>query len=501
MLFMLNMESFIIHYPDKNGITIFVAGFLFAIAVYHFLLYFQHKDKSYLYYSLYTFLVFVYIYYKAGLFFLADMTVDFHRYLDFFSSAHQWVFNTLYLVFTKTFIDLKYHKPKWNKILNWAIYTFFIILIFFVIHSIITRQNETIKLVYAFFYIPSIALLAIITLILVYSVNNVIKYYLLIGSISYLVLATMSYYISMSTYGSTTFFYSAILIENIFFALGLGAKQRKILTDKNTAQKTIIKEQEINLKLKKQAKSKLDSEVARITQEIVNLTEEHKEEQRKKLESEYSQKTLDLQMKALQTQMNPHFLFNSLNSLKHYIIQNKKEDAAYFLSKLSQLIRKILDNTQQQQVSLRQELDIMRLYMEVENMRLDEAIHFSTRIDIGIDSNRIKLPPLVLQPFVENSIRHGLALYKGKKQIKIKIQKLDHHLEICIEDNGIGRERAAINRSKILINKESLGIALTKQRLLAFSENMKYKASIRFEDMYKKDKPIGTKVFIVLPLE
>jgi LytS/YehU family sensor histidine kinase len=197
--------------------------------------------------------------------------------------------------------------------------------------------------------------------------------------------------------------------------------------------------------------------------------------------------------------MNPHFLFNSLNSVKHYIIQNKKEDAAYFLSKLSRLLRKILDNSQLQEISLQEELEVMQLYLDVENMRLDHKIDLKIEIDKSINTNQIKLPPLVLQPFIENSIWHGLALIKGEKNIYINVQKTTQLL-ITIEDNGIGREKAAINKAAKLVEKESLGIELTKQRLEAYTEHLSKKVTIKFEDLYKDDKPAGTKVFISIPL-
>ena len=206
-------------------------------------------------------------------------------------------------------------------------------------------------------------------------------------------------------------------------------------------------------------------------------------------------------MRALQTQMNPHFLFNSLNSIKHFIIKNEKADASFFLGKLSKLIRKILDNSQLLEITLKEELAIMKLYLNVENIRLDKDIILDIVVEDSLETQNYKLPPMVLQPFIENAIWHGLALKKGVKKIKISIRKKKNFIIINITDNGIGREKAAILKTAKLIDKESLGIELTKQRLEAYTQHFTRKSSIIFEDLYdKKNSPIGTKVHINIPV-
>jgi len=496
----LNIDwSYIFQHPNENGITIFISGFLLTLSMYHFLLYFQHKDRSYLFYSLYTFLIFIYSYHLAKYFFLIDLTTFLKPYLHFFHVPLQWSFNTIYLLFVKTFIDLKKHYPKWNRFLNYAISIYFFILVLLMIYAYQTGNLAVLGKSYAYLFLPSITVIAIITMYILYKMETVLKYYVLTGSIIYLFLSLTAFYLSFMGHTVTTLFYLATFFENIFFALGLGAKQKKILVDKNMAQEKVILEHQYNLELQKKIKHKLDEEVAQKTEEIIALTKKNEKEERRKLAAEFSKRTLNLRMKALQTQMNPHFLFNSLNSVKHYIIQNKIEDAAYFLSKLSRLLRKILDNSQLQEISLQEELEVMQLYLDVENMRLDRKIDLKIEIDKSINTNQIKLPPLVLQPFIENSIWHGLALIKGEKNIYINVQKTTQLL-ITIEDNGIGREKAAINKAAKLVEKESLGIELTKQRLEAYTEHLSKKVTIKFEDLYKDDKPAGTKVFISIPL-
>jgi len=484
---------------NQNGVTIFISGFLFTLFVYHALLYFQHRDKSYLYYSLYTFLVFIYVYHKAEYFFLSELTAGLRPYFKFFTNPLQWAFNTVYILFAKTFIDFKKHKPKWNKILNWVIFIQLVVLLLLLIHMLLTRQSNTVNFVYAYFYIPIVTVISVFFIVIIFSIDSFIKYYLLIGSITYLVLAVISYYSSQSSYGSTYLYYIALIVENIFFALGLGAKQKKVLLDKNTAQFEVIEEQLLNMKLQKEIKEKLDKEVALKTEKIFSLTKKHKEEEKQKLAIAYSKQTLELRMRTLQTQMNPHFLFNALNSIKHFIIKNKKEDATYFLSRLSSLIRKILENSLRREITLQEELNIMKLYMEVENIRLQKDIIFTIKVADMAALADVKIPPLVLQPFVENAIWHGLALKQGAKEIKISVEKTENTLIISIIDNGIGREQAAINKAARLVEKESLGINLTKERLEAYTAHLSEKVSITFKDIYHRDKPAGTIVLIRIP--
>ena len=485
---------------NENGVTIFVSGSLFTLSIYHFLLYFQHKDKTYLLYSLHIFLVFFYVYYKAEHFFLAEATRSLNSYYQFFTSALQWSFNLVFILFIKDFIGLKRQKPKWNNFLELSIYLYTFILVALVIHALITGQSHTLNTTYALFFIPSISIIAILTIVVIFTMKTYLKYYILTGSIAYIVLSIISYYSSRYNLGSTFLFYIAIIIENIFFALGLGAKQNKILHDKNKAQTAILTEQKLNLKLKKLKKERLDQEVNNKKQEVLQLTEQFKKDQQEKLEARFSKQTVDLRMKAFQTQMNPQFLFNSLNSLKHYIIKNNKKDAALFLSKLSKLIRTILDNSQRKEITLLEELNIMKLYLEVENMRSDKSILLEITVEDGITTNTLKLPPLVLQPLIENAIWHGLSLIKENKRIKIEVNKNDSYLIISIEDNGIGRIRTAQLNDANFIEKESLGIDITKQRLQAYTSHLKNKVSIAFEDLYENDKPIGTKVFVKIPL-
>ena len=210
---------------------------------------------------------------------------------------------------------------------------------------------------------------------------------------------------------------------------------------------------------------------------------------------------LTLEQDMLRSQMNPHFIFNSLNSIKLYIINNEKENAVYYLNKFSKLIRKILVASSEKENSLEDELDTMKLYMNIENIRFSNEIDFEINVDDNINAASIKLPSLILQPFLENALWHGLSSKKENKKIELHVYRTEEDFVfISIKDNGIGRVKAEkINRDK-LIKRKSVGIAITKARLANFSKDYTNDYHIEIEDLYDDDQnAIGTNVIVQIP--
>lgn len=210
---------------------------------------------------------------------------------------------------------------------------------------------------------------------------------------------------------------------------------------------------------------------------------------------------LTLEQDMLRAQMNPHFIFNSLNSIKLYIINNEKENAVYYLNKFSKLIRKILVASTEKEISLEDELETMQLYMNIENIRFSNEINYSVNVDENVNTSNIKLPSLILQPFLENALWHGLSSKEGEKNITLNVSKTkDSFVTLEIIDNGIGRkESEKIQKGKIL-KRRSVGIELTKQRLANFSKDYSVNYNINIEDLQENGKPSGTKVVIDIPI-
>lgn len=200
----------------------------------------------------------------------------------------------------------------------------------------------------------------------------------------------------------------------------------------------------------------------------------------------------------LRLQMNPHFIFNALNSIKSYIIKSDQQNAIYYLNNFAKLIRSILSGINQKEVSLKEELATLETYVSLEKMRFSDEIKFEIINKTDLNFETIKIPTLLLQTFVENSIWHGLSTKEGEKFIKIEIEKIEKNkLLIQILDNGIGREKAKSLNIGTHGKSESLGLKITEQRLQnVYQENY----SLEFKDLYEQGKPSGTLVNLKVPI-
>ncbi|MBJ2173971.1 histidine kinase [Aureibaculum sp. A20] len=475
--------------------TLLFAGFLITLSVYHFLLYFQHKDKVYLYYSLFIFLIFTANYPETTNSIFADASKSNDPYFQLLIIPREWLYNTMYLMFAKTLVELHIFKPKWNKILNISIVVFLVLLFTLMLYAGLTGNYFVIGIVFSYFFSPTIAILALGSFYVLYTMDTPLKYYILIGSTIYLIAAEYAFFSSTDFKKVTIIFSIGVIVENILFSLALGQKQKIILEDKNESQHELIIQLKENESLRETVQDQLQ-------QDLVLLKEKSKNQKLITLKETSDKELAELKITSLRSQMNPHFIFNSLNSIKLYIINNEKENAVYYLNKFSKLIRKILNASQEKEISLADEIETMQLYVNIENIRFNNEIEFEVVIDQSLNLDTIKIPSLILQPFLENAIWHGLASIKEKKILKIKVNKDDEfHLSITIIDNGIGRKKSAEINSRKIHKTTSVGIKLTEERLSNFAKEYQNDYSITFTDLMDgKKKPKGTMVEIKLPL-
>ncbi len=212
-------------------------------------------------------------------------------------------------------------------------------------------------------------------------------------------------------------------------------------------------------------------------------------------------KLLTLEQSMLRSQMNPHFLFNSLNSIKLYIINNEQKNAVYYLNKFSKLVRKILEASSLKEIPLAEELETVELYMNIENIRFSNEINFETKVDEEVDPHVVKIPSLILQPFLENALWHGLSSKEGEKNIDLNVSKGENDLiNISITDNGIGRAAAEKIKEGKVLKRKSVGIDITKERLANFARDYQNSFNVEMVDLYDKHGvPSGTKVVLDIP--
>jgi LytS/YehU family sensor histidine kinase len=204
-----------------------------------------------------------------------------------------------------------------------------------------------------------------------------------------------------------------------------------------------------------------------------------------------------LEQKALQLQMNPHFLFNSLNSIQSFVVNNDIDNAIHYLSKFSQLMRRILGNSSESSVPLRDELQALRLYLEIESLRFYGKFSFDIQMDPEIDDSFLEIPPMILQPYVENAILHGLMHSPKKGHLQITLSLEEDNVLCVIQDDGIGRERAAQIRKESGIERKSRGMLITKQRLDVLNQYTEDIYTVNVIDLHDEEgQANGTRVEI-----
>ena len=214
------------------------------------------------------------------------------------------------------------------------------------------------------------------------------------------------------------------------------------------------------------------------------------------------QRATELEMQALRAQMNPHFIFNSLNSINSFILQNEKEQASEYLIKFSKLIRLILQNSMSPLISLSKELEALALYIELEALRFEDTFEYDIRYSNELDTLSIKVPPLILQPFVENAIHHGLIPKNAPGHLLIDIHENEDRLLFTVKDNGIGRDKAAKLRANTRHMHKSLGLTVTSERINALAnDDSNTPSTLEIHDLFSPSgKADGTEVHIDLKL-
>lgn len=204
---------------------------------------------------------------------------------------------------------------------------------------------------------------------------------------------------------------------------------------------------------------------------------------------------------ALAKQMDPHFVFNTLNSIQSYIIKNDRLASSQYLSKFARLMRIILNSSQKQAVPLSDEISALTLYLELESLRFQQKFDYNLVVDPSIDSSACFIPAFLIQPFIENAICHGIMGLKETGRIDIEFQRNQNQITCVVEDNGIGRKRSMELKTAVPVTKQSYGIALVESRLELLNNLYDIDMKIRFVDLYNDDgRPSGTRVIINLPM-
>lgn len=219
-------------------------------------------------------------------------------------------------------------------------------------------------------------------------------------------------------------------------------------------------------------------------------------------QNELQQQINELTYTSIRSQMNPHFIFNALNTIQNYVYANDKKNAGNYLGKFSDLMRMILAHSNLQLIGLQEELDQLKVYMDLEKARFGEGLEIAIQKDPSVNTETIRVPPFIIQPYVENAIKHGLMHSHREKKLSLQIQPsaVPDYLEIIIDDNGIGRDRSSeINKNRK--RHSSFAITANEKRINLLNQLYSKKASCTIQDKYNKDgSPAGTCVVLKIPL-
>src|SRR6185436_16983423 len=226
--------------------------------------------------------------------------------------------------------------------------------------------------------------------------------------------------------------------------------------------------------------------------ELVRLENEKKQ-------AELHQRAVELEMQALRAQMNPHFIFNCLSSINRFIFKNDNKLASDYLTRFSRLIRMVLMNSSKKLITLEDELEMLRLYLDLERLRFKDAFDYSITTTNIVDTGSTFIPPLLLQPFCENAVWHGLMHKESKGHLNIIISQVINEnekvLHCVIEDDGVGREKAAEMKSKSAESEKSLGLKITTERLALLNQENNFSTFYKIENVLNENNEVaGTRV-------
>ena len=422
----------------------------------------------------------------------------------FLAEASQFLFIGFYIFFIIHLLEIKKYNQSLTKALNYfggfcLLYglTIFIYLLFWKDAAISSDITTTVR----FIVLP----LNLVMLIwIIYKVKHPLLKYFVVGHSFFFIGAVLASYVMITKsnhhpesifnfpYAPTIIFQAGLLAEVFCFAFALGENIFLLQKEKETTSQNLITQLQKNQQLQENMRVELDRKINQKTEELIQLYSKIEKQKAEQLKSSFTQKLQEMEMLALRSQMNPHFLFNSLNSIKHLIMTSRNEDAISYLDDFSTLLRSILYNSNREIISVEEELEIIKLYLSLEKNRMGDTFNYTIDVSSIEELSQFNIPPLLLQPFVENAIWHGLRpSQSGQKLLKITFDTSDI-LKIIIEDNGIGR-KASSTENKM---HKSMGMEITRERLALFNHSNETSIKLEIIDLESENKPLGTKVVL-----
>lgn len=504
----MQLEDLVQAYNLSDTAGILFCGGVTILVIFILLLLIKNREKIYFHYAL--FLLFMLFYGIINIKTSSVFGIPTAHFLSFNKRLIEpvTIFSfAFYIFFSLDLIDIKQQSQRLYKSLSlfgyaclayaslyYAFFNFFIP----IEHAIFLGARAIIFPLCLFFLLH-----------IQFKLTSPLKSYFIMGSTAYFlgsIIATIRYTVedipwpAFYKLTSPIYFEMGIMIEILCFALALGQRIYFLYQEKEETSRQLIHQLSINEQITKQMNTRLEVEVKERTQEIIATQFKLQDQEKKRIHAEFEKKLAQSEMLARRLQINPHFIFNCLNAIKYLIQSEQNEEASRDLVIFSKFIRMVLDSSQKHVISISEEMEIIMQYLKLEKKRFDNDFTFEI---VGADHfrlNDIFIPPLLLQPFAENAIWHGLLNSAHKiKVIKIEISVHDQHLAIIIDDNGIGRKEA----NKLSVKKlyKSMGIALSKERIKLYNHDHQNTLSLSIIDKANYDGlSLGTRVEMIIQL-
>ena len=459
----------------------FFSGIFFMFFVFGLIKYLVvGKDRSYFYFSLMGLFLFLLAFCQAESPPLELPWFERIRGVELQNTLADIVF-IIQGLFILEILHLKTSYPRITRVIKW--YFFIKLLLILTDKALFFAHNDIFIVGFLDYYVDKILFFLLLISWVVYLATMRTGFYkfIFMGALTILIAFTLMFifayfglgYLLPAWFGGDQreslyhFMHIAYVADMGFYFTGLAYRDRQMERDK-----ILVQEQ---LKLQE-----IESERAK---------------------AELRQQATELEMQALRAQMNPHFIFNSLNSINRFILQNNKTQASVYLTKFSKLVRMILQNSQASMITLESELEALKLYLDLESLRFEYHFTYNISVPKDTDIEVLKVPPLIIQPYVENAIWHGLMHKEEKGQLNIDLTQEEHYLVIKILDDGIGRKQAAALKTKSATKHKSVGLKITADRIAMMQDGNGNESAVTINDLVNPDgSAAGTEVIIKIPV-
>ena len=491
-------------------------GFMFFIFLFFLFYSFLVRERLYVYYVIYLLMALLFCLSMRNVLPSQAQVISnqlFHyRYL-LNETAVSWMF-AAYILFTDRLLSISPQNKGFGKLLKMIVVVLVIYGLWHFILKIFALYPDATDHSYFYFRIVFMPAYVLMLGYILLKISSNLKVFFMLASLSLLAGVISSTLVDlgpdMLNVGNAFIFPGALLqigimLEITFFSLALGYKNKLVHDQRDRNRRQYIEQLKENNKLVENEKNHLEIKISEARKEIIE--KQHQIEARKiaLLKSAYENKIQELTIQSLEAQMNPHFLFNGLSAVRDLVMKNNNRDATEYINTFALLLRNSLNNNRKHAITLREEMECTMHYLQIEKLRFGSGFLFSLDVGPDIDMEAIEVPPKLLQPVVENCVKHGLRhSSQSIKRINIKIFSSLDNVCILVEDNGIGLEASKRLNEANSMEVNHFGLRLLTDRLMVFNEQHDSHITYEIEEIKEsQDEVLGTRVsvFIHYPSE